>query len=164
MSEVFSYERELTERTHSPNSISHVITECNRLRMRLELSLDPPTSVARWERVWGGVSGDRGKQVTHLMHSPCVSRWKVKNTRGPARTSGDCSTRCPNLRVRIAPFSIYIYKHSVQGTGGGYSYSVRDKLLTGPPPDLPRERRRSSSFLLDYVGKRVSYSKPYNHS
>ena len=57
--------------------------------MRLELSLDPPTSVAgaRWGRVWGGVSavsGDRGKQVTRLTHRDRVSQREVKITRGPA--------------------------------------------------------------------------------
>lgn len=37
----------------------------------------------------------------------------------------------------------------------GYSFTVRDKILTGPPVSFQRGRRRSSGFL-EYVGRKVS--------
>ena len=37
----------------------------------------------------------------------------------------------------------------------GYSFTVRDKILTGPPVSFQRGRRRSSGFL-EYIGRKVS--------
>ena len=43
-----------------------------------------------------------------------------------------------------------------------YSYTVRDKILSGPPPAFQQGRRRSSSFL-EFVGKRVSLCHLVQH-
>ena len=40
------------------------------------------------------------------------------------RTSGDSSTRCPNLRVRIVPFSIYVFISTVSRAQEGGTYSL----------------------------------------
>ena len=65
----------------------------------------------------------------------------------------------------------YCYRQSVstsvQSRGDGvqgtmtslsqrYSFTVRDKILPGPPVSAQRGRRRRSSSFLEFVGKRVS--------
>lgn len=45
-----------------------------------------------------------------------------------------------------------------------YSFSIRDKILTGPPPAASQRGRRRSSGFLEYVGKRVSLSLSLEHT
>ena len=53
---------------------------------------------------------------------------------------------------------LHTHIHSESGGGGGvvteevYTYTVRDKCLSGPPPNWGRWRR---SVLLDFIGKKV---------
>jgi hypothetical protein len=46
-------------------------------------------------------------------------------------------------------------ERAVVALSQSYSFTVRDKVLTGPPSSFQRGRRRSSSFL-QFLGKRVS--------